>query len=300
MKANTKFGVAGNSNSFFCMGFRSLLEVPKYLKEFGLDAYEYQCGHGVKLSTDKAEKFKKSAKEAGIIVSVHSPYYISISSAEEEKREKSVQYIVQTVNLAEKIGADRIVVHSGSAGKIPRKEALELAKKTLKTTAAAVKANKTEKINIYLETMGKINQLGTVSEVLELCLVDELFVPCLDFGHINSREHGMLKSEKEFSALFDEVENKLGRERTQKIHIHFSKIEYTSGGEKRHLTFSDKIYGPNFEDMLNVLVKKQYTPIIICESSGTQAEDARTMKEYYKEIVEKYEMQTDRKAERSD
>ena len=278
------FGVAGNSASFFTMGYAHLLQVPEYLKKFELDAYEYQCGHGVRLSEQKAKEFKKLANDAGLKLSVHSPYYISLSSIEEAKREKSVEYILQTAILAENIGAKRIVVHSGSAGEISRQEALELAKSTLKKSVLKLKAEGLNHINICPETMGKVNQLGTLAEVLELCLIDESFIPCVDFGHINAREQGLLKNKEEFLNLFGSIENKLGTERMKQIHIHFSKIKYTAGGEQRHLTFADNIYGPNCEDLLDVILKKHCEPIIICESDGTQAEDAKTMKTYYQNI----------------
>ncbi|MGN1039091.1 MAG: TIM barrel protein [Oscillospiraceae bacterium] len=278
------FGVAGNSASFFTMGYAHLLQVPEYLKKIELDAYEYQCGHGVRLSEQKAKEFKKLASDAGLKLSVHSPYYISLSSIEEAKREKSVEYILQTAILADNIGAKRIVVHSGSAGKISRQDALELAKSTLKKSVLKLKAEGLSHINICPETMGKVNQLGTLAEVLELCLIDELFIPCVDFGHINAREQGLLKNKEEFLNLFGSIENKLGTERMKQIHIHFSKIKYTTGGEQRHLTFADNIYGPNHEDLLDAILKKHCEPIIICESDGTQAEDAKTMKTYYQNI----------------
>lgn len=278
------FGVAGNSASFFAMGYAHLLQVPEYLKKFELDAYEYQCGHGVRLSEQKAKEFKQLTSDAKLKLSVHSPYYISLSSIEEAKREKSMEYILQTAILADNIGAKRIVVHSGSAGKISRQEAQELAKSTLKKSVLKLKAEGLNHINICPETMGKVNQLGTLAEVLELCLIDESFIPCVDFGHINAREQGLLKNKEEFLNLFNSIENKLGTERMKRIHIHFSKIKYTTGGEQRHLTFADNIYGPNYEDLLDVILKKHCEPVVICESDGTQAEDAKTMKIYYQNI----------------
>ncbi len=280
------FGVAGNSASFFTMGYAHLLQVPEYLKKFELDAYEYQCGHGVRLSEQKAKEFKQLAGDAKLKLSVHSPYYISLSSIEEAKREKSMEYILQTAILADNIGAKRMVVHSGSAGKISRQEALELAKSTLKKSVLKLKVAGLNHINICPETMGKINQLGTLAEVLELCLIDESFIPCVDFGHINAREQGILKNKEGFLNLFNSIENKLGTERMKRIHIHFSKIKYTTGGEQRHLTFADNIYGPNYEDLLDVILKKHCEPVVICESDGTQAEDAKTMEIYYQNMSE--------------
>ena len=72
------------------------------------------------------------------------------------------------------------------------------------------------------------------------------------------------------------------------FHSHFSQIEYTdNGGEKRHLTFADTTYGPYFAPLAEVLVKYDSRPTIICESAGTPAEDAATMRDLYKEAEER-------------
>jgi deoxyribonuclease-4 len=278
-----KCGPAGNAASFFSMGYSKNVDIPKYLTFFGLDAYEYQCGHGVRISKENAQIFGKLMQEAGISVSVHSPYYISLSSVDETKRKKSVKYILQTAQAAKDMGAQRIVVHSGSCAKISRQEALFFAKETLQLALKELKMNGLDDIYICPETMGKVNQLGTVEEVLELCSLSEFLVPCMDFGHIDARGQGALPDEHSFEVLFEKIENKLGTERMKSIHIHFSKIEFTDGGEVRHLTFDDKRFGADFKDLINVIIKKNGEPIIICESSGTQAEDAKTMKDYYLE-----------------
>ena len=132
--------------------------------------------------------------------------------------------------------------------------------------------------------MGKINQLGTLDEVLELCALDERLIPCIDFGHLNARTLGGLNSFDDFKAVFDRVENKLGISRLREFHSHFSKIEYSAGGEKRHLTFEDKVFGPDYQPVIELVLKKNCSPTIICESAGTQAEDAKAMKDYYNKL----------------
>ena len=77
------------------------------------------------------------------------------------------------------------------------------------------------------------------------------------------------------------MKNELGEERYKNFHSHFSKIEYTTGGEKRHLTFEDTVFGPDFEPLMEIVAKNDLSPIFICESAGTQAEDAKQMKDYY-------------------
>lgn len=279
MKA--KFGPAGNSDSFYTDGNKTSEQMPAWLKHKGLDAYEYQCGNGVRCKAETAEKIRLAAADNGIDMSVHSPYYINLASEEEEKRAKSVDYILQTAELAKLFDGNRIVVHSGALCKLTREEALENAKKTLKMAIPAMKERGLSDIHLCIETMGKINQLGDLDEVMELCGIDDSFLPCIDFGHLNARTLGTIKEKSDYAAILDTIHNRLGSDRARLFHAHFSKIEYTKGGEKKHLTFEDEVYGPFFEPLGELLYERNLTPTIICESAGTQAEDSLYMKSSY-------------------
>ena len=280
-----KFGTAGNCDDFYDAGNKSALEMPAWLTEHNLDCYEYQCGRGVKISNDAAKRLGRIAKENGILLSVHAPYYISLSSVDEDKRKNSINYILDTLRVAKYMGADRIVVHSGSCGSITRREALSLATDTLKMALDAADEQGFGDIHICPETMGKVKQLGTVEEVMKLCLIDERLIPTIDFGHVNSMTLGGLKEKSDFSAVFDAIENKLGRERAKNFHIHYSRIEYTNAGEKKHHTFAEKEYGPDFDPIAEILAERDLTPRIICESAGTQTRDAAELKGIYMQKI---------------
>ena len=277
-----KFGPGGNPLDFAEQGYKSSVQMPEYLAGIGLNAYEYQCNKGVKISEKTAQELCDNAKKHSVFLSVHSQYYISLSSTEKEKRDKSISYIMDCMRISKVLDAKRIVVHSGSASKISREEALFLAKDTLKRTIEEVKNEGYYGISICPETMGKINQLGNLEEVIELCKVDESFIPAIDFGYLNSRTFGGIKNASDYENILNKIENELGYDRLKSFHSHFSKIEYSDkGGEVKHLTFDDNVFGPEFEPLAEIIVKKNLTPVIICESAGTQAEDAKTMKEIY-------------------
>lgn len=280
-----KFGPAGTGDDFKAKGFKSSLQVPDYLVNMGLDHFEYQCGRGVNIGLDKAAELGKIAKEKGITVSLHAPYYISMSSVEEEKRLNSVNYILASARAVKAMGGNRIIVHTGSCGKISREEALILAIDTMKLSQKALDEEGLTDIHICPETMGKVNQLGTLYEVLELCKIDERIIPCIDFGHLNARDLGILKTKDDFEKIFLEIKNQLGSDRFNNFHSHFSKIEYTTGGEKRHLTFEDNVYGPDFQPVMELVAKYNLSPTFVCESAGTQAEDSKIMKDYYLSLL---------------
>ncbi|MCQ2440897.1 MAG: TIM barrel protein [Clostridia bacterium] len=281
---SAKFGPAGNSFSFKEMGYKSSLEVPEYLVKMGLDAFEYQCGRGVNIGLEKATELGIIAKENGITLSLHAPYYISMSSVEEEKRLNSINYILSSARAVNAMGGKRIVVHTGSCGKISREQALTLACDTMKLALDALDRENLGHIHICPETMGKVNQLGTLDEVIALCKLDERLIPCIDFGHLNARDLGFFKTKSDYETVFVKIRDKLGSDRLHSFHSHFSKIEYTNGGEKRHLTFADTVYGPQFEPVMELTAKYNCETVYICESDGTQAEDAKQMKDYYKSL----------------
>ena len=207
-----------------------------------------------------------------------------MSSVEPEKRQNSIRYILESANAVNAMGGNRIVVHTGSCGKITREEALYLAIDTMKKALAALDEAGLSHIRICPETMGKMNQLGTLEEVLALCSLDERLLPCIDFGHLNARTLGQVNSQEAYGAILDAIGHRLGESRQKEFHSHFSKIEYTTGGEKRHLTFSDTVFGPNFEPLMEEIYKRNLAPTFICESAGTQAEDAKTMRDCYEQF----------------
>lgn len=277
---NTLFGPAGTADSFKTMGYKKSLQIPQYLQHFGLTCFEYQCGRGVRINDDSAVELGKALAEGNIAVSLHAPYFISMSSLEEEKRLNSVDYILQSAHALDLMGGKRIIFHSGSCGKISRQEALDKALDTIGLMVTAMDDNGYSHIHICPETMGKVNQLGSLSEVLELCKVDKRIIPCIDFGHLNARDGGIIKGRDDYLRIVDAINEALQDDRYKNFHAHFSKIEYTAGGEKRHLTFEDTVFGPDFEPLMQVIHDNNLSPVIICESAGTQTEDAQTMKLY--------------------
>ena len=193
-----KFGPGGNSESFYNEGHKATIDAPLWLKERGLNAYEYQCGNGVNIQEASARAIGEEAKKHGIAMSVHAPYFISLASVEEEKRDKSIKYVLDTMKVAKWLGGTRIVVHPGGCSKRDRKEAINLAYDTMKRIVETIKNEDFDGIYICPETMGKINQLGTLEEIVEMCKIDEILIPTIDFGHLNARTMGGLKTTEDF------------------------------------------------------------------------------------------------------
>lgn len=281
---SARFGPAGNSESFARAGFKESAAAPQWLAEMGLNAYEYQCGRGVRIGTETAHKIGKNAREHGIALSLHAPYFINLSSEESERMEKNADYVLQSCRAADDLGADRIVVHCGGMGKLTRARAMENSIRGVRELLERVEQAGYGHIRLCLETMGKVRQMGTAEEVMQLVSLDERLLPCIDFGHLNARTQGGMALREQVAALFDLMENTIGVERARQFHSHFSHIEYGKNGEIRHLTFADTVYGPDFAPVAQESAARGYEPRFICESAGTQAEDALTMKQTFEQI----------------
>ena len=276
-----KFGPAGNSDSFYQEGFSASVDMPKWLAARNLDAFEYSFGRGIRLGTEGAKAIRAEAEKYRIQLSVHMPYFINLAAEEDEKKVKNIGYFVDSLKVAEALGAKRAVFHPGSASGGDRGAILQRAKVFFKEIIATLDDMNLMNVTLCAETMGKINQLGSLDEVIELCNVDERIWPTIDFGHLHCRGLGAINSKEDYAAILDKLENGIGTERAKTMHVHFSRIEYTKGGEKMHHTFADVQYGPEFMPLAELIAERGYEPVFICESKGTMAEDAKSMKDMY-------------------
>ena len=283
---SAKFGPAGNSDSF-SKAHKSSLAAPKWIADFGLACYEYQCGKGVHVGEETARKVGENARAAGISLSLHAPYFINLANPDQTSLEKTIGYIIAGCQVADWMGAGRVVIHSGALMKRTRREALDIARKSLAQVVAVCDSLGFGHIALCPETMGKINQLGDLDEVLQLCTLDERLVPCIDFGHLYARSLGADDGLEACVRMLDRVGEVLGAERAANFHSHFSHIEFTpKGGEKCHRTFADDGgYGPSWAPLAAEIARRGWSPTFICESAGTQAEDALAMKKIYQECL---------------
>lgn len=276
-----KFGPSGNSESFYEQGNKSSVQMPAWLRNLGLEAYEYPCGKGINIGMETAVKIGNEAKANNIFMSVHAPYYINFAATEESKIDASIGYVIRTLEVASWMGAKRIVVHTGACAKISRQKAMDIAVPVLKRAIKEADEAGFSDIAICPEVLGKQNQLGTLEEILFMCKQDERLIPTIDFGHLHARGLGCMNNIEDFERVIDKMENELGSFRAKNFHAHFSRIEYGKGGERKHWTYSDVCYGPDFDPLAEVIVKRELSPVIICESRSMMAEDALKMKGIY-------------------
>ena len=276
-----KFGPSGNCESFYAEGYAHTEQAAKFVKEKGLDCFEYSFGRGVRITEEKAIAIGEAFQKEQIELSVHAPYFINFANPDDEMAAKSYGYVLDSAKACQLMQGKRIVFHPAAQGKATRFEAVDKTQERLKILAEYVSLNGYEDMLFCPETMGKQAQIGTVEEITEFCKIAPFYTPCIDFGHINAREQGSLKTVADYKDRLAYMIAELGYERMKNFHAHFSKIMYGAKGEVKHLTFADEVYGPEFEPLALALKQLNLEPYIVSESDGTQAEDAQYMKKVY-------------------
>lgn len=279
-----KFGPSGNSQSFYESGLKHTEQSAAFCKNLGLDCFEYSFGRGVLMSEAKAVSIGEAFKEQEIEISVHAPYFINFANPDDEAAQKSYNYVLQSAKFVKLMGGERIVFHPAAQGKVARAEAVAKTSERLKILCEYIYLNGFENLKFCPETMGKTAQIGTLEEVIDFCKIDNCFIPAIDFGHINAREQGSLKSVADYKERLEFMISELGYDRVKHFHVHFSKIMYGAKGEIKHLTFEDDKYGPEFEPLAIALKELKLEPYIVSESAGTQSDDAVTMKRVYNSL----------------
>lgn len=252
-----------------------------YIKAEGLEAYEYQATYGVKISQQSALELKKNSEDEKVLISMHAPYYINLSSNKEVVVERSIQRLVQSAKASEWMGAYRTVFHPGFYTSYTSDEAMKRCKESINQIMDELERFGVKAYCFAPETTGKRSQLGNLDEIIEICRSFDHFEPTVDFAHVYARSGGKINSREDYGQIFQKLENELG---IKSIHSHFTHIEYTDAGEKKHHILSDENYGPPLEPFIEEIVECGWNITVICESPLID-QDALVMKDMYRKVL---------------
>ncbi len=278
MTSDVRFGPAG-----IPLGYKGeSSKVCSYIRGRGLEAYEYQATYGVRISKQSALKLKENSKENDIRISIHAPYYINLCSDKEDVVERSIERLIQSARAAEWMGAYRIVFHPGFYTKYTPDEAMKRLNKAVDDLTGQLESLEISDYTFAPETTGKKSQMGSLEEIINICQNHENFSPTVDFAHLHARECGMIKSEKDYGKIFELLEDEL---HLNTLHCHYTHIEFTDKGERRHHILSED-YGPPLEPLLKEIIEKGWNITLICETP-LRDEDAVLMQKSYKNIYKK-------------
>jgi deoxyribonuclease-4 len=246
----------------------TLEDVPRLIHEEGLDAFEYEAVHWGKkpqMRKEEAEKLGLEARHNDVWLSLHGSYFINFCG-KSRIVEDSKQRLAACATAAEWMGARVVVFHPGVYGRIPHEQALKMCIEALREVVAGMASLGIMNVKIGPETMGRIYQLGSLEEVLTLCETVERTQLVIDWSHLHARDLGRFRKVDDFRKVIARIENRLGTEAVKTMHCHFTKIEYSDIGERRHHTLEEPRYGPDFRLLARVIVEFDMKPTIISES----------------------------------
>ena len=269
-----RFGPAGIPRS---VKKRNLIEGIKRVRELGLDAMEIEFVRGIWLTEEKAREAGRVAKELDVLLTAHAPYYINLAAREEEKRKRSIEYIVKSAKVLHAAGGWSVVFHPGWYMKKAPSTVYEIIKRSL---AEVIERVKSLGIDVWIrpETMELKSKFGSLDEVIRLSQEFDLVLPCIDFAHLRYREGW--NSKEEFRAVLEKLEKELGRYALDNMHIHVSGIKLDRHGTHLNLLESDM----RWKELIEVLKEFNVKGVLISESPNLE-EDGLMMKKYWLEAT---------------
>ena len=285
MADHPRFGPAGVPPLFRILGAR-LSDVPGLLREEGLDAFEYQAvrwGQKPQMKQEDAENLGSQARKNDVLLSLHGSYYVNLCG-QKEVVEASKRRLVACATAAQWMGAYVVVFHLGFYGRVEKSEAFRNCTRALRDIVETMNSLGIGKVKLGPETMGRIFQVGSLDEILTVCEEVEQTQLVIDWGHLHARHRGLFKKIDDFRAVIEEVEKRLGTQAVKDMHCHFTKIEFTEKGEKRHHVLNETKYGPDFQMLAEVIAEFNLRPVIICETPILDI-DAIRMREILRRVT---------------
>jgi deoxyribonuclease-4 len=258
-----KLGPAGSAG-------HGTLEGISFVKEKGLQSMEVEFVRGIHMKNELAKQCGKRAKELGISLSIHAPYYINLASVEKEKVKASIKRIIDSCERGHHIGATHVVFHAAFYGKLSPEETHDIVRESVGQMQSHIDS-KGWKVRLAPEITGKVSQWGTLDEILKLS--KEMGCSfCVDFAHLYARNRGVIDYVK--------VLDKIQEAGHKHIQCHFSNINFGLKGELNHLDLNGK---PPFEPLAKEILKRKLDATIICESPITW-KDSLKMKRVFKKL----------------
>jgi len=287
MADRPRFGPAGIPPIFRLLGAQ-LSDVPKLLREEELDALEYQAvrwGQKPQMKQQDAENLGSEARKNDVLLSMHGSYFVNLSG-KKDVVEASKRRLIACATAAQWMGAYVVVFHTGFYGRLEKSFAFKNCVNALKDVVQTMNNLGIQNVKLGPETMGKVSQVGSIAEVLSICEQVEQTQLVIDWSHLHARHQGKFRKVEDFREIVETVERRLGTEVARNMHCHFSKIEYTDRGERRHHVLEEARFGPDFKMLAEVVADFRMRPVIIAETP-IQDVDAIRMRNTLRETMDK-------------
>jgi deoxyribonuclease IV len=293
-----RFGVAGYPPAFFkTPEGKNRSRIFYWLANLGLNALELQMTYGPKTTPDTCKEYAELASDFGISLSIHASYFIVFTSADAKKINNSEETLKRTFELAHILGSRIIVLHPGP---LYNSDPIEALNRFIENLSHCLSDIGESDIGLFVETAGKIGQLGSVDEILNISAQISNVFPCIDFGHVHARTLGTLETNESIHELFQKLESHGHLKSPSRVHLHYTPIHYGPRGEISHKAINDRypcttqmvlpvmnrkslqsddgLFHPRFEAIGKALSHFNVDCNVISETNDSQEEGALALK----------------------
>ena len=246
-----------------------------FVKKEGLQAMEIQFVRGVHMKNDMAMKVGEAAKQTGIELSVHAPYFINLASHDKKIIKESKQRIIDSLERAHYMGAKIVVVHPGYYGEHSKEEAHKIILENCQEISDIISKNKWTPL-FGLETTAKERQYGTIDEINDICKKVKHCAPVIDFAHLFAKQGGQI----DYAEVLDKLKQ------YKHLHCHFSNMKKNQKGgySDIHMVLD---HSPPFEPLAKEIIKRKLDVTIISETPITDV-DSLKMKKIFEKLGYKF------------
>jgi len=196
----------------------------RYVSEVGLNAMEVEFVQGVRMNREAAQEAGELARELGVRLSVHAPYFINLCSEEAEKVEASIKRLQESLDRGEVMGATVVVFHPAYYGKSGPEGCYNAVKDAVLRVLDWMRESGITHVRLGLEVMARKSQFGSLEETFRLVreVNNPQVVAVIDWGHVYARNGGSI----DYRAVLNMWREYFG---DQPMHTHFTCVKYKNG-----------------------------------------------------------------------
>jgi deoxyribonuclease-4 len=240
------------------------------LQERGFDACEIDFEGGFWMDYPWAERFGQLARKAKIVLSVHAPIAGFMGHVERDKKQRmAVGMLDHSAGVAKAAGAELVVFHPGFLLGRERAAALDSISEQLGELRERLEG-KDRAVPFGVEVMGRVREIGSLDDVIEISRRSGWVRPVLDFAHMHATSDGAFTDAEPFASALEAADEVL--EPRAPFHIHFSDIAYANRNETKHLPYGEGTL--RAEPLKQALRKFRRPATVISESPDLESDQA--------------------------
>ena len=217
-----------------------------------------------------AERFGELCDEHGIALSVHAPIAGFMGHAERGKKlNMAVGMLDHSAGIAKTAGAEVVVFHPGFLLGRSREDAIDAVVEQLAELRERLEG-KDRAVPFGIEVMGRVRELGSIDDVVEIARRLDWVRPVIDFAHMHATSDGGFTSVEPFAEALEKADEVI--EPGAPFHIHFSDIAYANRNEKNHLPYGEGTL--RAEPLRDALARFERPATVISESPDEESTQA--------------------------